>query len=84
MSRHISMHGRFFEMVLLLDRIFHLREVNNQAYVFLLINAVKEQQVQIETQQKENAVQKKLYNDQQQCINNLETTVKELTRKVNQ
>ena len=71
-------------MVLLLDRIFHLREVNNQAYVFLLINAVKEQQVQIETQQKENAVQKKLYNDQQQCINNLETTVKELTRKVNQ
>ncbi len=84
MSRHISMHGRFFEMVLLLDRIFHLREVNNQAYVFLLINAVKEQQVQIEMQQKENAVQKKLYNDQQQCINNLETTVKELTRKVNQ
>ncbi len=71
-------------MVLLLDRIFHLREVNNQAYVFLLINAVKEQQVQIEMQQKENAVQKKLYNDQQQCINNLETTVKELTRKVNQ
>ncbi len=71
-------------MVLLLDRIFHLREVNNQAYVFLLINAVKEQQVQIETQQKENAVQKKLYNDQQQRINNLETTVKELTRKVNQ
>ncbi len=71
-------------MVLLLDRIFHLREVNNQAYVFLLINAVKEQQVQIEMQQKENAVQKKLYNDQQQRINNLETTVKELTRKVNQ
>ncbi|MEI7472249.1 MAG: hypothetical protein WCJ85_08315 [Chitinophagaceae bacterium] len=71
-------------MVLLLDRIFHRREVNNQAYVFLLINAVKEQQVQIETQQKENAVQKKLYNDQQQRINNLETTVKELTRKVNQ
>jgi hypothetical protein len=61
-----------------------LREVNNQAYVFLLINAVKEQQVQIETQQKENAVQKKLYNEQQQRINNLETTIKELTRKVNQ
>jgi hypothetical protein len=30
-----------------------LRSVNNQAYTFLLINAVKEQQVQISTQQKE-------------------------------
>jgi hypothetical protein len=29
-----------------------LREVNNQAYVFLLINAVKEQQVRIEALEK--------------------------------
>jgi hypothetical protein len=32
-----------------------LREVNNQAYVFLLINAVKEQQAQIEALQNENS-----------------------------
>jgi|GEM_PF-1113335 len=54
-----------------------LREVNNQAYVFLLINAVKEQQVQIEAQQKEN-------NGQKQRIDDLEKIVKELSRKVNQ
>ncbi len=60
-----------------------LREVNNQAYVFLLINAVKEQQVQIETQQKENKELKKLYEEEQQRINNLEKIVKELSRKIN-
>jgi len=35
-----------------------LREVNNQAYVFLLINAVKEQQQQIELLQRDNREQK--------------------------
>jgi hypothetical protein len=60
-----------------------LREVNNQAYVFLLINAVKEQQVQIESLQKENREQKKFYEVQQQRIANLEQIVKELSRKVN-
>jgi hypothetical protein len=60
-----------------------LREVNNQAYVFLLINAVKEQQVQIEAQQKESAGQKKLYEEQLQRIDKLEKLVKELSRKVN-
>jgi len=54
-----------------------LREVNNQAYVFLLINAVKEQQVQIEAQKKENDGQK-------QRIDDLEKIVKELSRKANQ
>ncbi len=33
--------------------ITDLREVNSQAYVFLLINAIKEQQAQIEKMQKE-------------------------------
>ena len=53
-----------------------LREVNNQAYVFLLINAVKEQQVQIAAQKKENT-------DQKQRIDNLEKLVNELSSKVN-
>ena len=34
------------------DKFNDLREVNNQAYVFLLINAVKEQQVRIEALEK--------------------------------
>jgi hypothetical protein len=53
-----------------------LREVNNQAYVFLLINAVKEQQAQIDNQQKESAEQK-------ERIDKLEKIVKELSLKVN-
>jgi hypothetical protein len=52
-----------------------LREVNNQAYTFLLINAVKEQQVQIESQQKENREQK-------ERIDKLEKLVNKLTKKV--
>jgi hypothetical protein len=35
-----------------------LREVNNQAYVFLLINAVKEQQQQIAAEQQANEILK--------------------------
>lgn len=35
------------------DEFTDLREVNNQAYTFLLINAVKEQQAQIDAQKKE-------------------------------
>jgi hypothetical protein len=44
-----------------------LRSVNNQAYTFLLINAVKEQQLQIEQQQKE--------------INDLKVLVNQLLKK---
>jgi hypothetical protein len=51
-----------------------LREVNNQAYTFLLINAVKEQQVQIESQQKENREQKSR-------IDKLEKLVDEFAKK---
>ncbi len=51
-----------------------LREVNNQAYVFLLINAVKEQQLQIESQQRENTEQKNR-------IDRLEKIVTELAGK---
>jgi polyhydroxyalkanoate synthesis regulator phasin len=74
-----------------------LREVNNQAYVFLLINAVKDQQQQIEaqrkknvgqqdqieTQQKENTLQQKRFEEQQQRIDKLEKLVKELSGKFN-
>jgi hypothetical protein len=36
-----------------------MRSVNNQAYIFMLINAVKEQQVQIDTLKKEIETLKK-------------------------
>ncbi len=52
-----------------------LREVNNQAYVFLLINAVKEQQLQLKTQQTAIAEQK-------QHIDKLEKIVTELSQKM--
>jgi hypothetical protein len=48
------------------DSYKDLRSVNNQAYVFLLINAVKEQQSQIEQQ-------KRINEDLQQQINELKT-----------
>jgi hypothetical protein len=48
------------------DGYTDLRSVNNQAYVFLLINAVKEQQSQIEQQKRVNE-------DLQQQINELKT-----------
>jgi hypothetical protein len=67
-----------------------LREVNNQAYVFLLINAVKEQQVQIEAQQKEYTLlqvqitfQQKENKEQKERMDALEKLIKELSRKVN-
>jgi hypothetical protein len=67
-----------------------LREVNNQAYVFLLINAVKEQQEQImnqqqqiASQQKENMLQKKRYEEQQQRMDALEKSLKNLSQKFN-
>ena len=59
-----------------------LREVSNQAYVFLLINAVKEQQLQIEKQQKETAVQKNINAALQQRVDELEKIVNEITRKM--
>src|SRR6185436_19405576 len=62
-----------------------LRSVNNQAYTFLLINAVKEQQQQIEKQQKQiessNAELKQLRQQQ----NKYETSgeeVKQLQQQV--
>jgi hypothetical protein len=74
-----------------------LREVNNQAYVFLLINAVKEQQEQItnqqqqiESQQKENTLlqlqvvaQQKESKEQKERMDSLEKLVKVLSKKVN-
>jgi hypothetical protein len=74
-----------------------LREVNNQAYVFLLINAVKEQQqqiakqqVQLASQQKENTLlqlqvvaQQKESKVQKERMDTLEKFVYELCRKVN-
>jgi len=52
-----------------------LREVNNQAYVFLLINAVKQQQAQIEKLQDENVRQKKLFEEQAADIKRLNLAV---------
>jgi hypothetical protein len=60
-----------------------LREVNNQAYIFLLINAVKEQQQQITNQQQANAALQQQYIQQQQHIDKLEKLIADLSRKVN-
>lgn len=48
-----------------------LRSVNNQAYVFLLINAVKEQQQQLNQQQQQLADQQQINEQLQQQINDL-------------
>jgi hypothetical protein len=67
-----------------------LREVNNQAYVFLLINAVKEQQEQITNQQQENRLlQLKILNRekesdaQKERLDKLEKLINELSQKIN-
>jgi hypothetical protein len=52
-----------------------LREVNNQAWVFLLINAVKQQQVQIEKLSEENARQKNQFEQQATEISRLKLAV---------
>jgi hypothetical protein len=48
-----------------------LRSVNNQAYTFLLINAVKEQQTQIDALKKDNAEMKKDNLEMKRQINKL-------------
>jgi hypothetical protein len=48
-----------------------LREVNNQAYVFLLINAVKEQQQQIAAEQQANEILKQRLEKLEKLISSL-------------
>ena len=62
-----------------------LRSVNNQAYTFILINAVKEQQQQIEKQQKQigaSEARMKQLQEQQKQIETSNEEVKQLQQQV--
>ncbi|HEY6505316.1 MAG TPA: tail fiber domain-containing protein [Chitinophagaceae bacterium] len=58
-----------------------LRSVNNQAYTFLLINAIKEQQLQIESQQNKINKQEMDIEKLQAQINELKKLVEQLLKK---
>lgn len=60
------------------DKIKDLREVNTQAYTFLLINAIKEQQAQIETLKTENTSLKTQNSSFEAKLNNMEASIQQL------
>ncbi len=58
-----------------------LRSVNNQAYTFLLINAVKEQQLQIEKQQNQIDTSKDEVKQLKAELAEIKKIVEQLVRK---
>ena len=59
-----------------------LRQVNNQAYTFLLINAVKEQQAQIEALRAENAALKADNKEVKTSLNTFQTQMEAIQAKL--